>query len=345
MANPTPYTVSYSFSGFQATNPTTPLPAGSLDNELANIVASVAALISALQDVRRSDGALKSGIVTLDSFASGLQLMVDPTNGNLVAAAVATAQAAQAAASGSATAAATSATNALNQAIAAAASANTVNLSLYLAKANNLAGLGSQLTSRQNLGLGTSSTFDVGALANNIVQLDANAKIPAYDGSQLINIDTLPVGTTIWTNANSAPTGFLKENGALISRTSFPRLWTFALISNNLVTEAAWSGGSSGAFSTGDLATTFRLMDSRGEFIRAYDDSRGVDSGRSIGVHQADALRDHTHTLPIVNSSTNAGGGGGSMLANGSGLVTGSANIGAAETRPRNNAKLACIKF
>src|SRR6267143_592016 len=100
MSDPSPYVVTYSFSGFQASSPTTPLPAPKVDAELANIAAAVAALIAAMKDVRRSDGALKSGIVTLDSFAQGLQLTVDPTNGNLVAAAVATAQAAQAAASG-----------------------------------------------------------------------------------------------------------------------------------------------------------------------------------------------------------------------------------------------------
>ena len=58
MANPSPYVVSYSFGGFQASNPSTPLPAPALDNELANAAASSAAVISALADIRRSDGAL-----------------------------------------------------------------------------------------------------------------------------------------------------------------------------------------------------------------------------------------------------------------------------------------------
>jgi len=56
-----------------------------------------------MKDVRNSDGTLKNGIVNFNSLALGLQLTVDPTNGQLVAAAVATAQAAQTAASGSAT--------------------------------------------------------------------------------------------------------------------------------------------------------------------------------------------------------------------------------------------------
>jgi len=152
MADPTPYAVSYSFSGFQASSPTTPLPAPKVDAEFANVAAAVAGLVASVKDVRRSDGALKNGIVTLDSFALGLQLTVDPTNGNLVAAAVAGAQASATAASGSATAAGTSATNSAASAAAAATSAATVNLSLYLAKANNLAGLGSNDTALANIG-------------------------------------------------------------------------------------------------------------------------------------------------------------------------------------------------
>jgi hypothetical protein len=91
MSDPSPYVVTCSFSGFQANNPTTPLPAPPLDNEFANIATFAAAMASALQDIRRADGALNNGIVTFDSFEAGLQLLLDPTNGQLVAAAVATA--------------------------------------------------------------------------------------------------------------------------------------------------------------------------------------------------------------------------------------------------------------
>lgn len=69
MANPDPYEVSFSFAGFQATSPQEPLPGGSLDNELANIATALNTTIDALQDVRRADGALVNGIVTLDSLA------------------------------------------------------------------------------------------------------------------------------------------------------------------------------------------------------------------------------------------------------------------------------------
>lgn len=345
MADPTPYEIVYSFTGFQNNAPDTPLPAPALDAELLNIATAVSGVIAAITDIRRADGALKNGIVTFDSFEQGLQLLLDPTNGQLVAAAVATSAANAALTDIDRIAAAASAADALAQANAAAASAATVNLSLYLAKSNNLAELGSLATSRSNLGLGTAAVLNVGAGANNIVQLDSSAKLPAYDGSQLINIDTLPVGTTIWVNATSAPAGFLKENGVLLSRATYARLWTFVTLSSNAVSEAAWAGGWTGGFSTGDLSTTFRLPDSRGEFIRGYDDGRGVDSGRSIYDRQADSLKDHTHPETVATNAGNTGGGGafGNSPAAG---TTGSPSTGAAaETRPRNIAKLACIKY
>lgn len=348
MADPTGYEPQYSFTGFQVNSPSSPLPAPPLDNELLNIALAVMDIVAAVKDVRRSDGALKNQIVTFDSLALELQLTFDPTNGQIVAAAIEDAQASAAAALASQIAAANSAAAALTSAIAAAASASSVNLTLFLPKAGNLAGLGSPSTSRANLGLGSVATFDVGGLANNIVQLDAGAKIPAYDGSQLTNIDILPVGATILVNDTNAPPGFLKENGALISRASFPRLAAYALASGNIVSEASWAGGNFGAFSTGDLSTTIRLPDARGEFIRGWDNGRGADIGRAIGAFQADSLKDHTHdvTAAVQSGVTSDITAGALVGAQNGTRTTGSPSTGAAaETRPRNIAKLACIKY
>lgn len=94
MSNPPPYVPSFSFSGFQETNPTDPPPGPMLDNEFDNIANSVALTITALSSVRRSDGALVNGIVTPASLASDLTIGVQTptawvtahayTNGNLV---------------------------------------------------------------------------------------------------------------------------------------------------------------------------------------------------------------------------------------------------------------------
>jgi hypothetical protein len=95
-----------------------------------------------------------------------LQLTIDPTNGQLVAAAVAGAQASATAANGSATAPANSATSSANSATAAAASASSVNLALFLPKAGNLAGLGSPDNARANIHAANVDASDmVGRLA------------------------------------------------------------------------------------------------------------------------------------------------------------------------------------
>lgn len=413
MSDPTEYEPGYSFSGFQASSPSAPLPATKLDDELANIGEAIDDHAAAIKDVRRSDGALKNNIVTYDSLSKSLQITFDPTNGEAVADAVAVAQAAAAASSSSATSSATSATNAANSAASAAASASGVNLALYLSKAGNLAGIGNVDTARGNISaMKTDGSDAIGRLApngdysvtdfNNCVAngfysgLSTAANGPDSVNSWLVQVLTpdplqrwvtqiayqfggantsadsvlvyrrhsydsggvrtwtpwisnsaVPVGTIASFATASAPPGYLKLNGALLSRAIYAALWNHANNSGNLVSEATWSGGSSGAFSTGDLSTTFRLPDTRGEFMRWYDDGRGVDSGRVLGARQADSLKDHTHTYvqPTFASTTP----GGSFTGVSAGSITGatsSPSTGAAsETRPRNIALLACIKF
>lgn len=131
---------------------------------------------------------------------------------------------------------------------------------------------------------------------------------------------------------NTAPVGFLKADGSVVSRTAYAAL--FAAIGTTFNTG-------------GEGATVFRLPDVRGEFIRAWDDLRGVDSGRAFGSYQADEFKSHFH------STAGSGGGnlaqpsgftGASQVLNGSApYLTGS--MGGTETRPRNLAFLGCIKY
>lgn len=408
MADPTQYTVTYNFSDFQSNNPTTPLPAPKVDNELANIATAIAALVTAAKDVRNPDGTLKNGLVTYNSLALGLQLTFDPTNGQAVAAAVATAQAAQAAASGSATAANTSATNAQNSANAAAASASSVNLNLFFPKAGNLAGVGSADTARANLNAAKVDGSDmIGRIApltgatvtdwNNVLTsgwFSGTAAANAPDGTsnwlgQVIAVDAfsvtqilyligsaparnsavtifrrhafnnagvrtwnpwdsagpVPIGAVLYMPAQAAPDGFLKLNGALVSRASFSSLYAFASGSGNIASEANWPSFTA-AFSTGDLATSFRLPDLRGEFVRGWDDSRGVDTGRGMGAVQAADNAPHTHgvTGGTTGATSLSGTGTGATSAlNGGAAITISSQGG--EGRPRNVPLLACIKY
>lgn len=74
MSDPISYDPSYSFAGFQSSNPNRPLPATSLDNELANVSQSNDSIVAAIKDIRRSDGALKNQIVGPDQLSPALNI-------------------------------------------------------------------------------------------------------------------------------------------------------------------------------------------------------------------------------------------------------------------------------
>lgn len=62
-------------------------------------------------------------------------------------------------------------------------------------------------------GLGTAATQDTGTSANNVVQLDSTAKLPAVDGSQLTGIDTSVEGTAVLSTGETGGAKFLREDG------------------------------------------------------------------------------------------------------------------------------------
>lgn len=98
-------------------------------------------------------------------------------------------------------------------------------------------------------------------------------------------------------------------------------------------------------FGDGDGSTTFNLPDLRGEFIRGWDDSRAVDASRAFGSAQAADIGPHSHAMPWRASGSTYGGTGSSFTAveNAPGGTT--YNSSGTETRPRNVALLACIKY
>lgn len=81
MADPTKYDVDYSFSSWQASNPSRPLPADRVDVELANIETSIGEIVDAVKNVRRSDGALKNGIVTSEALAADVRSLLGDDSG------------------------------------------------------------------------------------------------------------------------------------------------------------------------------------------------------------------------------------------------------------------------
>ena len=151
------------------------------------------------------------------------------------------------------------------------------------------------------------------------------------DAARLPAIETVPAGAVLWFGVSTPPTGYLKANGAAISRTTYAGL--FAAIGTT--------------FGAGDGSTTFNVPDLRGEFVRGFDDGRGVDSGRSLGSPQVDAFKSHSHSITLTQSTAKGNTGSSDApnhyVRNFIGDNTGS--TGGSETRPRNVALLACIKY
>lgn len=170
-----------------------------------------------------------------------------------------------------------------------------------------------------------------------------------YDGKRLLNVDDLsgmiPSGAVLYFAGQTAPSGWLKANGAAVSRSTYAAL--FAAIGTT--------------YGTGDGRSTFNLPDLRGEFVRGWDDGRGVDSGRTFGSQQGDAIRNIKGTFSMLESrgteTTGAFNKQSATLTPSSFRSPGQgANFvlefdaarsvpTATENRPRNIALLACIKI
>ena len=177
-----------------------------------------------------------------------------------------------------------------------------------------------------------------------------------YDGKRLLDASDLlgmvPSGAVLYFAGQTAPAGWLKANGAAVSRTAYAAL--FAAIGTT--------------YGAGDGRSTFNLPDLRGEFLRGWDDGRGVDTGRALGSAQADTVRQHYHGIGYISPNNDDGafvvrnwttaeqhnlqfinGNGNSAIrtlsASSNLSTTNAIDESAGETRPRNVALLAIIKI
>ena len=174
-----------------------------------------------------------------------------------------------------------------------------------------------------------------------------------YDGSGWTQFGVgAPVGAVFCTAAASVPTGFLECNGAAVSRSTYASL--FSAIAS--------------IYGSGDGSSTFNLPDLRGEFIRGFDNGRGIDNGRTHASAQSDQNKGHTHSASVTdpghshtvnNFGGNFGGESGAQTFRSdhtgtstaivqsatTGVSVSNASQGGTEVRVRNIAMIYIIKF
>lgn len=160
--------------------------------------------------------------------------------------------------------------------------------------------------------------------------LDADCADAFLDA--FIKAMAVPAGTIIHVCTFNAPVGYLKADGSPVFRKQYPDLFSAIGV----------------RFGSGDGISTFNLPDLRGEFIRGLDNGRGVDAGRELGNVQMDEFKSHFHGfLDRPNMRVQSGVYTWTPqvmeVAEQDSIAT--TRAGGSETRPRNMALLACVKY
>jgi len=183
----------------------------------------------------------------------------------------------------------------------------------------------STTTQKGVVALATTGETSVGTEANKAVTPKSlSDSLPALGLS-------VPPGSVIAFAGAAPPSGYLQADGSAVSRTTYANLFAIVGLTYGL----------------GDGSTTFNLPDLRGEFVRGWDDGRGLDDSRAFGSSQSDQLKSHSHTGPsgpAGNDATKTGGG--ERTSDTGQYETNYFPVAAdTETRPTNVALLYCIKF
>lgn len=126
---------------------------------------------------------------------------------------------------------------------------------------------------------GAAIDFPEGAKQIGLTILSASTDQLKADWQEALGLDQ--TGMVCYFAQSTPPAGYLKRNGAAVSRTTYARL--FAKIGTT--------------YGSGDGSTTFNLPDGRGVFDRGLDDGRGLDPGRVLGSYQDSANLSHAHGL------------------------------------------------
>ncbi|WP_392385061.1 phage tail protein [Marinomonas primoryensis] len=126
-------------------------------------------------------------------------------------------------------------------------------------------------------------------------------------------------------------------DGSSLSRSDHPIAFAIVSASSNYIDQAAKDADPieyGGYYGDGDGVNTFTLPMLGGEFIRMFDDGRGIDSSRVFGSWKTDDFKSHSHPSSALGNIDSRSVGGGPSEAATAGSSTGVS--GGTETRPRS---------
>ncbi len=147
-------------------------------------------------------------------------------------------------------------------------------------RSGDYAGLRARATTKEDVGLGNLPNAKSDDPDSNSSQILATtAALRALRGSLDTNTTAMIAGFLM----DSAPAGWLKANGAAVSRSTYSAL--FARLGTR--------------YGSGNGSTTFNLPDARANFLRGVDDGRGIDPGRTVGSEQLSMLASHGHSATV----------------------------------------------
>ena len=128
------------------------------------------------------------------------------------------------------------------------------------------------VTARAGIKIGPSAGVAATIFADGSINTSGIITATTFHGSgaNLTGVVSIPTGMIAPFAMSSPPTGWLECNGATISRSTYATL--FAAIGTT--------------YGAGDGSSTFVLPDLRATFIRGFDNSRGIDTGRTFGSFQ-----------------------------------------------------------
>lgn len=152
---------------------------------------------------------------------------------------------------------------------------------------------------------------------------------PTYILSNLPTSVAVPAGTIIYTARLTPPDGYLVANGEAKSRTTYSQL-------------CAAIGFTYG---NGDGSTTFNLPDLQGYFIRCAGTNSDLTSAADIGARQQSSVERHSHSITTYGATQGGVNTGVDNKVWSRTASTFTGTYGGDETRPKNIALLACIKY